>query len=311
MILTATSTQLFIPKKQKLNEQRMKIAVASGKGGTGKTTVSVNLYYTIGKYFEENIRLVDCDVEEPNDAIFFDNPKLIHKKEVHQLIPKIDVETCTFCRKCVEWCEFNAITIVKSLGFAEVNNDLCHSCGACSVACEFGAITEYPQPLGVISHYDTGIGNGLTEGCLEIGSPMQTMLIKEVKKEVSENESIIIYDAPPGTSCPVVETVSDADYIILVTEPTPFGLHDLKITVELLKDLQKPFGVIVNKAGLGSKDVYDFLTEKNIELLGDIPFAKEYAANYASGDILKNIPVKIETTYREIAEKLMKKISLS
>jgi len=283
----------------------MKIAVASGKGGTGKTTVSVNLYRTIEKYFYKDIRLVDCDVEEPNDAIFFHDLKLVEKKEVHQLIPKIDVEVCTFCKKCVEWCEFNAITIVKNLGFAEVNNDLCHSCGACSVACEFGAITEYPQPLGVISHFDTGIGNGFTEGRLEIGSPMQTMLIKEVKKEISQNSSIIIYDAPPGTSCPVVETVSDANYIILVTEPTPFGLHDLKITVEMLKDLQKPFGVIVNKAGLGSDEVYEFLKENNIELLGNIPFAKEYAASYASGDILKNIPFEIETTYREIAEKLM------
>lgn len=288
----------------------MKIAVASGKGGTGKTTVSVNLYHSIGKFFDKNVRLVDCDVEEPNDAIFFHELKLVDKKEVCQLIPKIDVEACTFCRKCVEWCEFNAITIVKNLRFAEVNNDLCHSCGACSVACEFGAVTEYPQPLGVISHFETEIGNGFTEGRLEIGSAMQTMLIKEVKKEVSQNSSVIIYDAPPGTSCPVVETVSDADYIILVTEPTPFGLHDLKITVEMLKDLHKSFGVIVNKAGLGSDEVYGFLKENSIELLGNIPFAKEYAASYASGDILEDIPVEIETTYRQIAEILMNKTAL-
>lgn len=288
----------------------MKIAVASGKGGTGKTTVSVNLYHSIAKYLDKDVQLVDCDVEEPNDAIFLNNPKLIHKKDIPQLIPKIDVEACTFCRKCVEWCEFNAIIIVKSLGFAEVNNDLCHSCGACSVACEFGAITEYPQPLGVISHFDTGIENGFTEGRLEIGSAMQTMLIKEVKKEVSQNNSIIIYDAPPGTSCPVVEIVSDADYIILVTEPTPFGLHDLKITVEMLKNLHKPFGVIVNKAGLGSNEVYGFLKKNRIELLGEIPFSKEYAASYASGDILKNIPFEIETTYRQIAERLINKTAL-
>ena len=287
----------------------MKIAVASGKGGTGKTTVSVNLYRTIGKYFDENVRLVDCDVEEPNDAIFFNNPKLIEKKDVHQLIPKIDVEACTFCRKCVEWCEFNAITIVKNLKFAEINNDLCHSCGACSVACEFGAITEYPQPLGVISNFKTEYGKGLIEGRLEIGSPMQTMLIKEVKKEVTENNSIVIFDAPPGTSCPVVETVSDADYIILVTEPTPFGLYDMKIMVDLLEDLSKPFGVVVNKAGLGNNDVYTFLKQNNIELLGKIPFTKEYAANYASGEILQNIPLEIESTYREIVERLINKKS--
>lgn len=283
----------------------MKIAVASGKGGTGKTTVSVNLYHAIGKYFDKNIRLVDCDVEEPNDVIFFKDLKLVEKKEVHQLIPKIDTQTCTFCRKCVEWCEFNAITLVKILAFAEVSNDLCHSCGACSVACKFGAITEYPQPLGVISHYETEIGNGLTEGCLEVGSPMQTMLIKEVKKTVSSDNAVIIYDAPPGTSCPVVETVSDADYIILVTEPTPFGLHDLKIMVELLKDLQKPFGVIVNKAGLGSNEVYIYLEENKIELLGKIPFSKEYAANYASGDILVDILPEIEATYWEMAKNIL------
>ncbi len=286
----------------------MKIAVASGKGGTGKTTVSVNIYNTIAKYIDKNVLLVDCDVEEPNDAIFFQNSKLVDTKEVKQLIPQIDTEACTFCKKCAEWCEFNAITIIKKLQFAEINGDLCHSCGACSVACEYGAITEYPQPLGIISHFQTEYGKGLIEGRLEIGSAMQTALIKEVKKEVAgENGSIIFFDAPPGTSCPVVETVSDADYIILVTEPTPFGLHDLKITVELLNDLQKPFGVIVNKAGLGSSEVYDFIEENNIELLGKIPFSKEYAANYASGDILKSITDEIETTYREIAQKLINK----
>lgn len=288
----------------------MKIAVASGKGGTGKTTVSVNLFHTFAKYFEKDVRLVDCDVEEPNDAIFFSDLQLLQEKEVHQLIPKIDTTACTFCRKCVEWCGFNAITLVKSLGFAEVNNELCHSCGACVAACNFGAITEHRQPLGVISHFDTGIGKGLTEGRLKVGSAMQTMLIKAVKKEVSGDNTFIIYDAPPGTSCPVVETVSDADYIILVTEPTPFGLHDLKITVELLHNLEKPFGIIVNKAGLGSEDVYRFMKENKLELLGNIPFEKEYAAHYASGELLKNIPDEWAILYRNIAEKLMAKTSL-
>lgn len=289
----------------------MKIAVASGKGGTGKTTISVNLYHTIGKYFDKNVRLIDCDVEEPNDALFFPNAKKTKEEQKYQLIPEIDTTKCTFCRKCADWCEFNAITIVKNLKFAEVNNDLCHSCGACLHACEFNAITENKHPLGTISFFETGIGNGLIEGRLKIGSAIQTSLIKEVKKEVSQNSSILIFDAPPGTSCPVVETVSDADYIVLVTEPTPFGLHDLKITVELLQNLKKPFGVIVNKAGLGSDEVYNYIEKKNIEFLGDIPFTKKYAANYASGKILENIPAEIETTYREIAEKLMTRTSLS
>jgi MinD superfamily P-loop ATPase len=178
------------------------------------------------------------------------------------------------------------------------------------VACEYGAITEHPQLLGIITNFETGIGAGLTEGCLKVGSSMQTALIKQVKKNSRDSAEIINYDAPPGTSCPVVETVADADFVILVTEPTPFGLHDLKITVELLKNLEKPYGVIVNKAGLGNDEVYRFLAENQIHLLGKIPFAKEYAAEYASGNILKNIPEIVEHTYHEIAKKLMIQISL-
>lgn len=288
----------------------MKIAIASGKGGTGKTTVSTNLYYIINKLITPDIQLIDCDVEEPNDALFFPEAKMTSEKQVFQPVPQIDTEKCTFCRKCADWCEFNAISIVKTLQFAKVNPDLCHSCGACIVACEFDAITEQQQQLGVISHFDTGIGKGLIEGRLKIGSAMQTMLIKEVKKNARDSAKVMIYDAPPGTSCPVVETVANADYIILVTEPTPFGLHDLKITVELLKDLQKPFGVIVNKAGLGNNEVYRFLTENHIDLLGKIPFSKEYAANYASGNMLKDIPQEIENCYTEILDKLNIKTGL-
>jgi MinD superfamily P-loop ATPase len=285
----------------------MKIAVASGKGGTGKTTVSVNLFYFISKEWDSNVRLVDCDVEEPNDVLFFNNPAIQSREEVYQLIPEIDTEKCTFCKKCQEWCEFNAITIVPKLNFAEVDASLCHSCGACSVACEFDAITEIEKPLGTITSYHTGFGKGLTEGCLNVGSSMQTMLIKKLKSSVANNDCLTILDAPPGTSCPVVETVADADYIILVTEPTPFGLHDLKITVELLSDLQKPFGVIVNKAGLGNRDVYEFLEENNIELLGEIPFDRDFAVSYSSGDLLQNIPGKTSLIFHEIIQKIRRK----
>ena len=288
----------------------MKIAIASGKGGTGKTTVSVNLYYILSHLCSQSVLLVDCDVEEPNDAIFFPKAVKSDKNQIFQIIPEIDTEKCTFCRKCSDWCEFNAVSIVKSLGFAEVNQDLCHSCGACIVACEYGAITENPQLLGVITNFETGIGVGITEGRLKVGSSMQTALIKQVKKSSRDSAEIIIYDAPPGTSCPVVETVADADFVILVTEPTPFGLHDLKITVELLNDLQKPFGVIVNKAGLGNDEVYRFLADNQINLLGKIPFTTAYAANYASGNILHNISNEIENTYLEIIKKLKVKTGI-
>jgi MinD superfamily P-loop ATPase len=285
----------------------MKIAVASGKGGTGKTTVSVNLFYFISKEWDSNARLVDCDVEEPNDALFFNIPPIQNREEVYQLIPEIDTEKCTYCKKCSEWCEFNAITIVPKLNFAEVDTSLCHSCGACSIACEFEAITEIEKPLGTITSYKTDFGKGLTEGCLNVGSSMQTMLIKKLKSSVDDSDCLTILDAPPGTSCPVVETVADADYIILVTEPTPFGLHDLKITVELLADLQKPFGVIVNKAGLGNLDVYAFLEKNNIELLGEIPFDRNFAVSYSSGDLLQHIPDKTTCIFREIIQKMKRK----
>lgn len=282
----------------------MQIAVASGKGGTGKTTVAVSLFHFWKKYYNEKVQLVDCDVEEPNDVLFFKSLKAQEQKQVHQYIPEIDTSVCTFCKKCAEWCEFNAITIVAGRRFAEVDSSLCHSCGACLVACPENAFTEKPHPLGIITRYNTENGNEFTEGRLEVGSAMQTMLIKELKKEVTPNVNYTILDAPPGTSCPVVETVSDADYVILVTEPTPFGLHDLKITVELMNELQKPFGVVVNKAGLGSDEVYTFLKEINVELLGEIPFSREFAQMYSSGELLKNVPEKMENTYREIIEKI-------
>lgn len=287
----------------------MKIAIASGKGGTGKTTVSVNLFYFLSKEFNNKVQLIDCDVEEPNDLLFLSQAKKEDEKDVFSLVPKIDTNKCTFCKKCAEWCEFNAITIVKSLQFVEVNSGLCHSCGVCSLACEFDAITEHETPLGVVASFNTGFGLRLTEGRLEIGSAMQTALIKEVKKQTHNNAVLTIFDAPPGTSCPVVETVSDTDYVILVTEPTPFGLNDLKITVDLLLDLNIPFGVIVNKAGLGNDAIYDFLKEKNIELIGKIPFSKDYARNYSTGDLLKNIPKEISTIYEEIVMNLKSKIA--
>lgn len=287
----------------------VKIAIASGKGGTGKTTVSVNLYYFMQELWSKNIQLVDCDVEEPDDIIFFPDAVKNTENEVIQLIPDIDTNKCTFCRKCAEYCEFNAIVVIPPAKFAEINTSLCHSCGACSVACEFNAITEKSVPIGKITDYSTGFGNGLLEGCLKIGSAMQTMVIRKLKKEPVNESEIIIYDAPPGTSCPVVITVANADYIILVTEPTPFGLHDLKLTTDILKTMDKPYGVIVNKAGLGNEEIYQFLEKENIELLGKIPYNKKYAAKYATGRLLNSIPRKFKNYYIEIIDKLKNKLS--
>lgn len=283
-----------------------KIAIASGKGGTGKTTVAVNLQYAISKELTSSVLLADCDVEEPNDRIFFSDAIISSQEEVLQMVPEIEPNKCTFCRKCVAYCEFNAIVVLPPAGFAEVNASLCHSCGACSVACQDGAINEKPVPVGEISRMDTGIGAGLAEGNLKVGSAMQTLMIKELKKSITDDYDVVLYDAPPGTSCPVVETVADMDYVVLVTEPTPFGLNDLTLMVELLVDLDKPFGVVINKAGLGNLDIYDFLKEQDIEILAEIPFNKAYAGKYASGDLLTDIDPETAHSYLNIVKSIEK-----
>jgi len=287
-----------------------KIAIASGKGGTGKTTVSVNLYHAITKYLKGNIQLVDCDVEEPNDLIFFPEAIKTDEKEVFQRIPYIDTNKCTFCRKCSEWCEFNAIAVIPSAKFAEVNGSLCHSCGACIAACKFDAIRESEESIGKISYYNIDNKQGLVEGKLKVGSMMQTMVIKDLKLNVSNKNRLTIYDAPPGTSCPVVETISDVDYVILVSEPTPFGLHDLKLMVDLLYEIKKPFGVIINKAGLGDDKTHKYIETEGIELLGEIPFNQLYASNYAKGNLTKEIPSEISDSFSKIVAKLENLTSL-
>ncbi len=284
-----------------------KIAIASGKGGTGKTTVSVNLFHHIQKKLGQSVLLVDCDVEEPNDAIFFSGAMCGQEKQIFQSIPQIN-NNCTYCRKCVGYCEFNAIVMIPPAGFAEVNANLCHSCGACLIACEENAIVEVFHPIGKVSFYEEKGETVLAEGRLQIGSAMQTMLIKELKNQVDEAYDVILYDAPPGTSCPVVETISDVDYVVLVTEPTPFGLHDLKLMSELMNEVVKPFGVIVNKSGLGNNDVYEFLENERIELIGEVPFNKEYAADYAKGNLFKSNSQSILESYDRLFNELKCKI---
>ena len=285
----------------------LKLAIASGKGGTGKTTVAVNLFHFFSETLALKTQLIDCDVEEPNDLLFFPNAPLDSEETANQLIPIIDNDKCTYCRKCVDYCEFNAIVVIPPVNFAEVNSSLCHSCGACIVACDHAAITERPEKIGIISNYRIGPDKILTEGRLKIGSAMQTMLIKQVKQHAREDMDVIILDAPPGTSCPVVETVLEADYVILVTEPTPFGLYDLKLTVDLLRDIHKPFGVVINKSGTGDQKVYDYLSAQKIELLGEIPFSRAYASKYASGNLLNNVSIEIEILYKTLGRKLMER----
>ena len=265
----------------------IKIAVASGKGGTGKTTVSVNLFSLIGKYWTNNVSLIDCDVEEPNDAIFLNIGEPVTERQVNRVVPSIEKENCNFCRRCANYCEFNAITIMPSVQYIQVAEDMCHFCGACFEACRFNAIKEKTVSIGTIAEYNTQYGAFL-EGNLRIGSAMQTPVIRDLKKDTPQNKEVVVFDAPPGTSCPVVATIEDVDYVVLVTEPTPFGLNDLKLMVDLIKELNLKAGVVINKAGLGDADIYQYLKEENIALLAEIPFDKNYASKYATGHLLEN-----------------------
>ncbi len=285
----------------------IRIAVASGKGGTGKTTVATNLYRTINRDHGNHVLLVDCDVEEPNDVLFFPESQQVSQTIVNQKIPGIDTTSCTFCRKCTEYCEFNAIVVIPLAEFAEVNSSLCHSCGACLVACPSDAIREHNEAIGTITRYQNKDEKGILEGRLKIGSAMQTMVIRSLKQSIPASEEVVILDAPPGTSCPVVETVSDANYIILVTEPTPFGMHDLKLMIALVRELGLPFGVVINKANLGSKEIYSYLKEEYVEILCEIPFSKSYASQYARADLFTKIPGEVRTAYQQLITNLQAK----
>ena len=291
-------------------KQPFKLAIASGKGGTGKTTVALNLFHFISTNYSLKTELIDCDVEEPNDLLFLHDVELESEEIATQLIPAIDNDKCTYCRKCVGYCEFNAIVVIPPVHFTEVNASLCHSCGACLAACADGAITEHPEEIGTIRHFRIARKGFFTEGRLKIGSSMQTMLIKKAKQHTRNELEVLIIDAPPGTSCPVVESVADADYIILVTEPTPFGLYDLQLTVDMLKEIRKPFGVVINKAGIGDYKVHDFLADHGIELLGELPYSREYASKYDTGDILKNVGIETEIQYKSMIKKLLTRYTL-
>ncbi len=281
-----------------------KIAIASGKGGTGKTSVSVQLFHELSK--SNSCILVDCDVEEPNDHLFFPNARQKEEEVIMQLVANIDEDKCTYCRNCVSYCEFNAISVIPPVNYAKIDASLCHTCGACLVACSDDAIFENGFEIGKMRTHKVN-QQILMEGLLKIGSPMQTSLIRTLKKKTPQNTDFIIYDAPPGTSCPVVETISDSDYIILVTEPTPFGLHDLKLTVDLVKDMNLPFGIIINKSGSEFNKVHEFIKHEHLDLLAEIPFSKAFAKNYAQGNISEFDDSKNKTIFSGIRTTLLKK----
>lgn len=279
----------------------MKIAITSGKGGTGKTTVSTGFFHVLTKHLNYNAQLFDCDVEEPNCHIFIKATE----KEIYPVnisIPRINTDKCIFCGKCKDVCAFNAIVMIPKSGFIEVVEDMCHGCSACSYVCEENAITEHDKVIGSIIRHDYYDCNEFIEGRMNVGNVLQTRVIRETIKHTKE-EAVIIFDSSPGTSCPVVATVSKSDYVIMVTEPTPFGLHDLKLMTEVVNKLGKKHGIVINKAGLNYKPLYEYIENQSIPLLGEIPFKVEYAMAYSKGEILteadkdlKNLMIEIIKT---------------
>jgi len=251
----------------------MIVSVASGKGGTGKTSVAVNLALSVG-----NVQLLDCDVEEPNAYLLL-HPEMTKKEAVYTLIPKVDRTLCNTCGECTKFCQFNAIFVASENIL--VFPDLCSSCGGCAMICPRKAITWEKHKIGTLNFGATD-GVAIVYGELKVGKPMAVPVIKAVKKQIKEGGNVIL-DSPPGTSCPFVETVSGSDFCILVTEPTPFGLHDLKIAVEVLRKVNIPFGVVVNRADMGDKKVYEYCGKESIRILLEIPYERRIAELYSKG----------------------------
>lgn len=273
----------------------MIISVASGKGGTGKTTVSTNLALSI-----DNVQFLDCDVEEPDSNIFL-KTDIFESENVNVLIPEIDKEKCSFCGKCSNFCKYNALAVIKK--DVLVFHELCHSCGGCKLVCPENAIDYKTRKIGKIEH---GKKEDIDfyQGFLNIGEIQAIPVLKNLKKKIDKNKNVIL-DAPPGAACPFVETVEESDYCILVTEPTPFGLNDLKIAVETVRLLNVPFGVIINRDGVGDNRVELYCQQKKIPILLKIPQSEEIAELYSDGTPF----VKRLSFWKEEFKKVFSKIT--
>jgi MinD superfamily P-loop ATPase len=277
----------------------MILSVASGKGGTGKTTIAINLALSLKDIFP--IQFLDCDAEEPN-AQFFLKPQILKSQSVFVKVPELDKERCTFCGTCAKICAYNALAVLKDdvLIFPE----LCHGCGGCTLLCPESAIREKDWKIGILEfgHRDT---IDFIHGKLDIGQAMSPPVIRALKEQ-RDPSRIVIIDAPPGTSCPVVESVKGSDFSVLVTEPTPFGLNDLKLAAETLRLLKIPFGVIINRADIGNSDVGDYCQMHNIPVLMTIPMDRTIAVAYSEGrpviEVLPSYKTKFIDVYKKIKD---------
>ncbi|MBW2307991.1 MAG: ATP-binding protein [Deltaproteobacteria bacterium] len=278
----------------------MKISVASGKGGTGKTTVAINLALTAVRQGMK-VQLLDCDVEEPNCHLFL-RPGIIQNVTVFVPVPQIDERKCTACGKCRDICRFNAIAVVagKVLFF----NELCHGCGGCTLICPEGAIIEVGREIGVV---EEGQSDGLevVQGSLRVGEAMAGPLIRAVKNRIQQ-DNLTIIDVPPGTSCPVIEAVKGSDFVLLVTEPTPFGLNDLELAVGMGRELGLPLGVVINRSDIGDARVIEYCGKENLPVLMEIPEDRSIAEAYSRGDIIIDAIPGYKNSFAGLLDKILK-----
>jgi MinD superfamily P-loop ATPase len=273
----------------------VQISLASGKGGTGKTTLATNLARVAARK-RGRVAYLDADVEEPNGHIFLE-PEIATSRVIETRIPRVSATRCTECGACGEICQYGAIVCVN--GPPMVFPDLCHACGACSLVCPAGAIQELSFPIGRLR---IGVSGGMVflDGSLAIGQHMSPPVIRAVK-EVAPAAELLFVDAPPGTSCPVVEAVKGSDLVVLVTEPTPFGLHDLQLAVETIRAMKLPMGVVINRAGLGGVAIHEFCREQQIPLLGELPADRAVAEAYSRG----RLPCDVVAGFRKRIEVIL------
>lgn len=281
----------------------MVIAVASGKGGTGKTTVAVSLAQSLARAGSSSILLSDCDVEAPNAHLYLDF-RVEESQTVNQLVPKVDPAKCTGCGICGEVCQFNAILMVGET--PKIFPSLCHGCGSCALQCPEGAIEEIPYPIGQLEWGQVSPGLQLRKGTLKEGEPLAVPVISSLKNwYLSDQPDEEVIDSPPGASCPVVEAIRGADYVLLVTEPTPFGLHDLRQAVQVARELNIPAGVIINRTGLGQEDIHGYCDEAGVPVLMEIPLDRAIGEGLARGKTL----LEIQPAYQERFIELWQDIS--
>lgn len=278
----------------------MKISVASGKGGTGKTTVSVNLARTMSA----RVQLLDCDVEEPNAHLFVQG-EVIDEDVVTLPIPRVDESLCDGCGLCSKICAFNAIVTFGAAPL--IFPELCHGCGGCARVCPPQAITEEGRRIGVVETRRMA-DITLISGRLDIGVAMSPPLIRAVKARLTPGMPAIL-DAPPGTSCPVIAAVRDTDIVLLVTEPTPFGLHDLALAVDMVRALGLPFGVIINRMGSGDNRVQDYCAKEGIDVLMEIPDDRRIAEAYSRGEIMVDVLPQYRILFENLLTTLRNRIS--